>query len=292
MATVNLAQQLIAELAQYQDPIQVIDIGSYPISGAPETYAPLLPLADHQLLQLTAFDPQTEVCDFINQNWSPLARAFPYAIGDGRRHTLYKTANPVCYSIYPPNEEFMDLFVEARPHFQVIDQEEIQTHALNDIPEITGIDFLKLDVQGAELDILENATKWLKQTVLIHCEVEFIELYKGQPLFETIVAFLRSQGFHLHRFEALFQKNFAPYKHEETWKGQNYFGDGIFVKSWSLFPDCTPLQLLKLAIIMHVCYSSISLAALALKYYQEKVPASDLYSVYLQATLNPLDQAG
>lgn len=286
MKTLHLASHLTAELLKYQSPIQVIDIGAYPINGMPEIYTPLLPLAELQLLNVLAFDPQSEVCDFINQHWTPTVKAYPYAIADGQRRTLYHTANPLCSSLYPPNPDFMAVSATVAPFFEVIRQQELPTYTLNELPEIQGIDFLKLDVQGAELDILRHATQWLAHTMVIHCEVEFLPVYQNQPLAEDITLFLREHGFMLHRYETLYRKNYHPYDRPECGHAEQFFyADAVFVKQWQRLSAYPPLALLKMAIVLHACYHSTSLAALALQQYQAQVPESDIYTIYRQVTL-------
>jgi FkbM family methyltransferase len=57
--------------------------------------------------------------------------------------------------------------------------------------------FLKLDVQGGELLVLEGGLDLLKRTMAVYLEVSFCELYLGQPLIEDVARFLRGAGFHL-----------------------------------------------------------------------------------------------
>jgi FkbM family methyltransferase len=56
---------------------------------------------------------------------------------------------------------------------------------------------LKLDVQGAELQVLRGAEKVLAQVDAIYCEVSFVELYDRQPMASAIVSFLDLHGFAL-----------------------------------------------------------------------------------------------
>jgi hypothetical protein len=59
-------------------------------------------------------------------------------------------------------------------------------------------DLLKLDVQGAELDILRGIRSEHWAGLLgIQAEVGFVEFYQGQPLFGDVDAFMRSQGFQM-----------------------------------------------------------------------------------------------
>ena len=59
------------------------------------------------------------------------------------------------------------------------------------------VDFLKLDVQGAELMVLRSAQRTLERTAVVHCEVEFSPIYEGQPLYPEIQVFLNQHGFEL-----------------------------------------------------------------------------------------------
>ncbi|HUD19667.1 MAG TPA: FkbM family methyltransferase [Patescibacteria group bacterium] len=54
---------------------------------------------------------------------------------------------------------------------------------------------IKIDVQGAELLVLEGAKNVLKQTEVIILEVHFFHFYKNAPQFFDIVNFLNKYGF-------------------------------------------------------------------------------------------------
>ena len=62
-------------------------------------------------------------------------------------------------------------------------------------------DFLILDTQGTELNILRGGQNILEDVLGIRCEVEFLEFYKNQPLFFTVCAFLHEHGFQIITFE-------------------------------------------------------------------------------------------
>jgi FkbM family methyltransferase len=61
---------------------------------------------------------------------------------------------------------------------------------------IAEIDFFKLNVQSAELEILKGARDVLGTVLGIEVEVSFVESYLGRPFFSDIDAFLRRKGFH------------------------------------------------------------------------------------------------
>ena len=60
---------------------------------------------------------------------------------------------------------------------------------------ITRIDFMWLDMQGSELDMLKASPRLLKTLRAIYTEVSLVELYKGTPLYDEVKAWLELQGF-------------------------------------------------------------------------------------------------
>jgi len=60
---------------------------------------------------------------------------------------------------------------------------------------IERIDFIHMDVQGAELKVLQGAGDLLRRVRAIWLEVERVPLYAGQPLAEQIQGFMIANGF-------------------------------------------------------------------------------------------------
>jgi len=58
-------------------------------------------------------------------------------------------------------------------------------------------DFLHIDVQGAEIKVINGAKKTISKAEAIWIEVATIELYRGQPLKNTIERTMKSLGFKL-----------------------------------------------------------------------------------------------
>jgi len=74
----------------------------------------------------------------------------------------------------------------------------VQTERLDDFCKTQGvskIDFIYLDVQGAELMVLKGAGNLIKKIGAIWMEVEAIELYEGQPLKNEVERFMKKSGF-------------------------------------------------------------------------------------------------
>ncbi|TRX04539.1 FkbM family methyltransferase [Flavobacterium gawalongense] len=63
--------------------------------------------------------------------------------------------------------------------------------------KIDQIDFVHMDVQGAELKVLIGANDHIRHIKAIWLEVANVELYKSQPLTRNIENFMNSNGFYL-----------------------------------------------------------------------------------------------
>ena len=59
-------------------------------------------------------------------------------------------------------------------------------------------DFLKIDVQGYELEVLKGAEAVLPSIEVIFTEVNHIEIYQGAPLAAELIAWLAQRGYALH----------------------------------------------------------------------------------------------
>lgn len=75
----------------------------------------------------------------------------------------------------------------------------VDTRTLDEIAaaraEVPLPDFISLDTQGTELEILRGSPAAVDAAVAIVTEVEFVPLYEGQPLFGEVCAFLVERGF-------------------------------------------------------------------------------------------------
>lgn len=245
--------------------IDVVDIGASPIDGDPP-YQPLIPLGKTRVI---SFEPNPEQYQALQAHPFPGLTVLPYAIGDGQDGILNICQAPGMTSLLLPDREILEHFYGFDQWSQIIRQEPVSTHRLDDITEITAIDYLKLDVQGGELTILNHATQRLQQTLVIHTEVQFVPFYKDQPLFAELDQTLRAQGFYLHSLKPLIHRTFKPLLvNNDIFAGLNQllWGDAIYVKKFTNFTDLTPAQLLKIALIMHDLYGSFDLCALALEH--------------------------
>jgi FkbM family methyltransferase len=67
--------------------------------------------------------------------------------------------------------------------------------------KINEVDFVHMDVQGAELKVLSGAKEFIKSIKAIWLEVADVEIYKGQPLRTDVEYFMNGNGFYLVKSE-------------------------------------------------------------------------------------------
>ena len=93
-------------------------------------------------------------------------------------------------------------------------------------------EFIKLDTQGTEYEVLRGATRTLRErTVAIVAEVEFFQVYEGQRLFTEVELMLRELGFTFYGFLTLAQRSCRQLnKRVELGRERYFFGDAVFFK--------------------------------------------------------------
>ena len=133
---------------------------------------------------------------------------------------------------------------------------------LDDIVEITELDFLKIDVQGAEMAVFKGGRTKLSKAVAIQTEVSFIPLYKNQPTLGEIDIALRGMGFVPHTFTALNRRMLHPLRGASPFDHLNQLleADIVYVRDFRDMGSMNKEQLAHLAMIAHHVYGSFDLA--------------------------------
>ncbi len=246
--------------------VKIVDVGAGDFGWEP-SYNSLL---ENDLASLIGFEPDEKACKKLNEKKiNKNCQFFPYFIGDGKIATFYETNWAATGSIFPPNTLLLEKFQNLSELVTPVAQHKVKTMRLDDIPEIERIDFLKMDIQGGELSALSNAPNHLKTTLIVQAEVEFIELYKGQPLFSDVDSFLRSQGFQFHCFTGgLLGRTFKPLvvNNELNKKiNQHLWSDAVYVKDWMTLEKLSENQLIIYAILANEVLKSPDLSHLVLQ---------------------------
>jgi len=265
--------------------IKVIDIGAMSLGQGTEPYFPLMEL---NMVDVTGFEPIDKEYKKLLQSAPSNYRYFPYFIGNGSNGTFYECNYPMTSSLYEPNTELLSKFQNLENFVQVVKKHKVQTKRLDDIKEIVDTDLIKVDVQGGELDVFQGATKLLESAVLIQTEVEFLPLYKNQPLFADIDSHLRQHGFVFHNFAGLSGRMFKPLVDTgniNRWISQPLWSDAIYVKDFMKIELLKDEKLLKLIVILHSLYGSFDLCCMLLNSYDSR-HKTKLGEMYLDRLIN------
>jgi FkbM family methyltransferase len=238
---------------------KIVHIGANPIDGDPP-YASLLRAGN---VEIVGFEPNRQALAKLNETKGPRETYLPYAVGDGGEHTLHICAAPGMTSLLEPDPDVLNLFHGFPIWGRVLATERVRTVRLDDVPETMSATYLMMDIQGAELMALRNAENRLRDALVLHLEVEFLPLYKNQPLFSDVERFLRERGFVLHRFATVVSRVIQPLLVEnDIYSGlsQIVWADAVFVRDFTRLRSLTDQQLLSMAAIVHDCYQSLDLA--------------------------------
>lgn len=202
MSSRRVALPITAHLRQSgllaEHPLRVIDAGS---RGGPEAHWEYY----GDQLELIGFEPEAEECARLNAAARSRSgrRETYYPIGLDRtrgQRTLWVTQFADASSLLPPNLPFVSRFPHAGAG-TVMGRVTVATTDLDTFLDEAGVgpvDFLKLDVEGVALPVLEGAQRLLASGLLGLSVEVFLQPYRqGESLFSEVDPFLRARGFSL-----------------------------------------------------------------------------------------------
>jgi protein O-GlcNAc transferase len=249
--------------------ITILDIGASFVPGQKHEFADLVRRGKARLV---GFEPIAKECALLNLKKGPNEQYLPYLLGDGTDCTLFITKSAFCSSMLEPNAAVISQFQAYKQMFAIEKKISMPSTRLDAIEGIeSGVDLIKIDVQGGELEVLSAGVNVLAKTLAIKIEVWFIEFYQGQPLFAEVDQFLRKAGFRFLGLSGFGGQKLAPFaanKYGDSFPlAQLIWCDATYVRdlSASLDPDCH----LKMALIYFEIFRAIDFAHLHLKHYDD-----------------------
>jgi FkbM family methyltransferase len=259
----DVRSQILAEILAPARLTSVVDVGANPIDGDP----PYKAMLAAGLCEVTGFEPQAGALARLEKKKSSRERYLPYALADGTERTLHICELEGMTSLLIPDPAHLALFNLFPIWGTVKDRIPVSTRQLDDIAEITQLDFLKMDIQGAEREVLAHGRAKLKDTVVIQTEVSFVPLYHGQPCFGEMDLALRELGFLPHSVIGTKIWPLSPMVvGNEPNRGirQLLETDMVYVRDFSKPGNMSAEQWKHLALIAHHCYGSYDLALKAI----------------------------
>jgi FkbM family methyltransferase len=233
-------------------------------------------------LELYAFEPDVDECRRTIAEAARGAAKIRFACepialaGSKGRSTLHVARLPDSSSLLPNNSALLRRFAMAES-LEHVGTTIVETTDLDSFTASRGlsyVDFVKLDVEGVELDVLRGARRALEESVLgLSVEVWFQEDHIGRPLFSDIDTHLRGLGFVLFDLRQLSRwqrRTLADEGHQSgLGTGQLMYGNALYLRDVPALlaagdgPRLPGNALLKLASLAELfCYPDFAIEVL------------------------------
>lgn len=224
----------------------------------------------HPLVHMYSFDPDTGIAP------PPLEfasfRHFPFALHSAEGETdLFVTARPGMSSLLEFDEAVFHRHFGLVPgsrkweeDLSLAYRQRTEMRKADDVFRDQGIprvDFLKLDTQGTELEVLKGAEGYLssRRVSVIKTEVSFLPVYRNQCLFGDIDRYLRQHGFVfvdcMFYPDAVYERKTARAVRGARLQEEPRFsavGDAVYVLDPSRFPEADrPGSTIRSAILLN-----------------------------------------
>jgi len=221
----------LANLKRFLDvgeKVTLYDLGS--VGGTPPPFCWIL-----EGVNLVNFEPDPR------SESEPMGQSLQVAIGPRNMNTIYLNKRRTTSSLLRSNERivsrynFEKIFKDEGDIFHTVDEQRIETYGLDEIVSLKRLnspDFLKIDVQGLTLEVLQSGDKSLNESVIgIQTEVEFLECYKGQKTFGSVHEHLYDRGFEIFKLRNLCKWEYKTDYNLKIYTGQETFCDLLYFRN-------------------------------------------------------------
>jgi len=163
--------------------------------------------------EIVIFEPLSDSFDILCKNIQELnANIIAHQVALGPEETtatMYVSDNEKqSSSLLKPK-----VHITHHPHVKFPETEEVEVKVLDDF-DYTKYNFINMDVQGYELEVLKGAKETLKHIDYVYCEVNRDEVYEGNAYVEELDEFL--SAYNMERVET-------------SWEGQ-IWGDALYIR--------------------------------------------------------------
>jgi len=172
------------------------------------------------ITEMVFFEPLAESLKILEEHLSYVAMdvnimIYPVALGNETKDVEMYVSNRdrMCSSILKPK-----VVLEQYPDITFDERETVEMMRLDDTDlEFDKFNFLNIDVQGYELEVLKGGAKVLEGIDYIYTEINRAEVYENTPHVDELDAYLKPYGF---------------IRVESDWTGDTW-GDGLYIKEKS-----------------------------------------------------------
>lgn len=195
--------EMIARMIPPDEALTVVDVGAH-VGATATRVLGLWPRA-----RVHAFEPSPEPAERLREiaRSEPRLTAWPNAVGDAEGEIeLRVNENSLFTSTRRPTENGRLYYGRWVRECRTVSVPLVRLDAWAEREGIERVDVLKVDVQGAELDVLRGAGRLLDTVRYVVCEAPFVAEYEGSATFSDIDLFLRSRGFGFHQLHEVYSK--------------------------------------------------------------------------------------
>ena len=237
---------------------RIMDVGANPVNRP--AYADL---AEAGHADVHGFEPGAEAFRRLDQNKGPTEVYHPHAVGLGGSAMFHVCENGSFSSLFAPDAPQIAALGHWQKSLTVTDRVPVKTVALDRIKDLPPPDMLKMDTQGAELDILKGGKAVLSQAVVIMPELRFFRLYQDEPMMGRVDQKLRDMGFMLHKIlpgavVRLTSSHIDRLRPAMT-RNQMVDADAIYIRDIARPDAMTDAQLSHLALLADAVFTSMDL---------------------------------
>jgi len=206
--------------------LSLLDVGARDGVGYPWNNAKI------ENLNVILVEPDPEEAELLSKNHK--GDILPYALWSKETELSLNINNePGTSSVLESNMPFLSQFEDSQ-RYELKNKIKINTRTIDNLHnsgELVDVDFMKMDIQGAEVETMKGGVNFLKNNLVgLESEVLFTHLYHNQPLFSDIEVFVRQElGLELWDI----RKTYWKYKqscYKNPTKGRLIFGDALFLR--------------------------------------------------------------
>jgi FkbM family methyltransferase len=242
---------------------RIMDVGANPANRP--AYADLV---EAGAVEVHGFEPGKVAFQRLEEAKGPNEIYHPHAVGRGEEATFHALENGSFSSLYRPDMGQIAALGHWHNSMRIEAEIPVTTVALDRIADLPHPDMLKMDTQGAELEILEGGRGVLSEAVVVMPEVRFFRLYEGEPMLGRVDQCLREMGFMLHKIlpgamVRLMSSRIDRLRPAMT-RSQMVDADAIYVRDIARPNEMSDAQIAHLALLADAVFTSMDLVLLCL----------------------------
>jgi len=151
--------------------------------------------------------------------------------GTPGKHTFIRNTFAGTCSLLRPRPGMVEAFGMQR-YCQEIEQFEMECETIPALLKrhgVTGLDFLKTDVEGLDAAIIRSCEEYLGKTLCIQCELRFQPFYETEPCFHEVASYLAERDYEVLDIIHIDRWKYKTPRREYQLEGRAVWADFLFI---------------------------------------------------------------